>query len=82
MFFFKIIEDNTLPPLPQPTLVIFLSLLYLLSNVKDKSHVTFGGDNLQVKNEIVSCFFLIFYKGYQPAHLFLFFFYLIRLKYS
>jgi hypothetical protein len=24
-------------------LVIFLSLLYLLSNVKDKSHVTFGG---------------------------------------
>ena len=26
-----------------PTVVIFLSLLYLLSNVKDKSHFTLGG---------------------------------------
>ena len=34
---------NLPPPMPQPTLVIFLSLLYLLSNVKEKSHVTFGG---------------------------------------
>ena len=36
-------RQKILPPMPQPTLVIFLSLLYLLSNVKDKSHVTFGG---------------------------------------
>ena len=49
-FFFQVFfvqnhwrQKHFTPPMPQPTLVIFLSLLYLLSNVIDKSHITFGG---------------------------------------
>jgi len=37
---FEIIEDKKFYPRCQPTLVIFLCFFYLLSNLKDKSHVT------------------------------------------
>ena len=41
IFCSKSLKPKNFTPMPQPTLVIFLSLLYLLSNVKDKSHVMF-----------------------------------------